>query len=297
MFVLACGCLQLQAQDYVDIVKIAVNNASLGNLENDFETSATNINTELYYPKRVNDKLVVLSGFTIENTSLNLYDGADRGNLLMTRLNLGIKHQHSEKWAGTYLVLPKLASDFENIGRSDFQIGGLVIMDYQASETWKVKFGMYSSMENFGTTITPIIGVWHRSKNKKFYINATLPIRMDINYALTKKGFSVGADLLTSIKSYHLSRSIGGSYVQEESIRFALYASHGFLNNSIIIRARAGFDTTDYGLYNSNETVGGQLLTFPLTGDSRNRLNPEFASAVYFGADLFYRFDLTKEKK
>lgn len=297
IFVLTFTCLQLQAQDYVDIVKIAGNNASLGNADNDFETSATNINIELYYPKRVSDKLVILSGFTVENTSLNLLEGADRGNLLMTRLNLGIKHQHSEKWSGTYLFLPKLASDFENIGGRDFQIGGLVIMDYQASETWKLKFGMYSSMENFGTTITPIIGVWHRSKNEKFYINATLPIRMDINYALTKKGFSVGADLLTSIKSYHLSQNGGGAYVQEESIRFALYASHGFLGNAIIIRARAGFDTTDYGLYDSNETVGAQLLTFPLTGDGRNRLNPEFSSALYFGADLFYRFDLTKEKK
>ncbi|NJM78483.1 MAG: hypothetical protein HC854_00485, partial [Flavobacterium sp.] len=85
-------------------------------------------------------------------------------------------------------------------------------------------------------------------------------------------------------------------YVQEESIRFAMYAAYGFLDNALILRGKVGFDTTDYGLYNANDKVGLQVLTVQVSGDDRNRLNSEFDSGVFFGADLIYRFDLNKKK-
>lgn len=251
---------------------------------------------EVYYPKKLSDKAVLLTGFTVENTRLNLFQGAERTSLTMTRLNIGMKYQHSEKWSGTYVLLPKLASDFENISSNDFQIGGLAVLDYQYNESSKVKFGVYSSSEFFGTTLTPIIGLWHRSKDSKFYINATLPIRMDANYALSKN-FSIGSDLLTSIKSYNLSEFNSEEYAQEESIRFALYAALAFMDNSVILRGKIGFDTTDYGVYDSNEKVGVQVLTFPLSTDKRTRSNAEFDSALYLGFDAIYRFDLTKQAK
>lgn len=284
----------VHAQDYVDIVKLSRNNATLGNLDDDGETSVNNTNFEVYFPKRINEDLVVLAGFTAENTRLNLSTGAERTGLTMTRLNLGIKYEHSDKWSGTYVVLPRLSSDFTDVSGDDFQIGALAILGYQYSEMWNVKFGGYVSSEFFGTTITPIIGFWHRSKNEKFYLNATFPIRADANYSLTSS-FSVGADLLTSIKSYNLSES--NAYVQEESIRFGLYGSYALLDNSLIVRAKAGFDTTDYGVYNENDRIGGQVLTFPLSGDDRTRLNSEFDAALYVGAELLYRFDLRKQKK
>lgn len=286
--------ISIQAQDYVDIVKFSNNNVTLGNIDNDYETNINNLNFELYYPSVINDKLVVLTGITAENTRLNVGEFADRSNLTMTRLNLGIKYQHSEKWSGTYVFLPKIASDFENIGSKDYQFGAIAVIDYQAKENLKYKFGLYSSSENFGTTVTPIFGLWYRSTNEKFYINATLPIRMDMNYAVTKN-FSLGTDLLTSIKSYNLSNFNSNFYVQEESIRFAMYASYGLLKNSLLVRAKVGLDTTDYGLYNSNEKVGVQVLTVQVSGDDRTRLNSEFASGIFFGADLIYRFNLNKK--
>ena len=296
--------LTASAQDYVDIFKLSVNNATLGNIDNNYETGVNNLNMEVYYPKKLSDKAVLLTGFTVENTRLDLnvsrIQTADivsgRSSLTMTRFNLGMKYQHSEKWSGTYVFLPKIASDFENIGSNDFQFGGLAVLDYQYNATSKIKFGVYASSENHGSTITPLIGIWHRSKNSKFYINATLPIRMDANYALSKK-FSVGSDLLTSIKSYNLSQVNSDNYVQEESIRFALYAALGLMDNSIIVRGKVGFDTTDYGLFNSNQKVGAQVLTFPLNTDNRTRLNSEFDSSLYVGFDAIYRFDLTKETK
>lgn len=294
------GCLILftlntQAQDYVDIVKLTGFNSTMENGTNS-ETSPGNINFELYYPSQINDKLVLLTGITAENTNLNLSPLSKASNLTMTRLNLGMKYKHSEKWSGTYVLLPKIASDFNNLGSNDYQIGAIAILDYQTKENFKYKFGLYSSTEVFGTTLTPLIGLWHRSENKKLYINATLPIRMDVNYALGNK-FSVGSDLLTSIKSYNLSATNSMQYVQEESIRFGFYASYGMMDNAILLRAKIGYDTTDYGVYNSNDKVGLQILTKQVSGDNRTRLNTEFVAAPYIGGDIIYRFDLNKKTK
>lgn len=279
------------AQDYVDIVKLSSNNATLENGTNS-ETQVNNLNFEIYYPKEINDNLVLITGLTAENTSLNLVPLAEKSNITMTRLNLGVKYKHSEKWSGTYVLLPKLASDFNANGSKNFQFGAIAVLDYTVSESFKYKMGLYSSTENFGTTLTPIIGLWHKSKNKKLYINATLPIRMDVNYSLADK-FSLGADLLTSVKSYNVESD---AYVQEESIRFGFYAQYRLMKNALLLRAKLGYDTTDYGLYNQNDQVGLQVLTFQVGGDDRNRLNTEFLAAPYFGADLIYRFDLSNRK-
>lgn len=74
-------CFTLQAQDYVDVFKISGNKTSLGNLEDDYEANMNNINAEFYYPTRINEKLEVLIGFTIENTNISLFNGANNGNL------------------------------------------------------------------------------------------------------------------------------------------------------------------------------------------------------------------------
>ena len=169
------------------------------------ETDVSNTNIELYMPIPITQKAVILAGFTYEKTGLgnmffdfgeSQYDFVDGSkNLIMTRLNLGMKIKHGNKWSGTYVALPKLASDFSNLGADDFQMGGLALLEKKYSSRKVLKFGAYVSSENFGTTVTPIIGLWYKSKNSKFYVNATLPIRADVNYSLTD-AFSLGANLL-----------------------------------------------------------------------------------------------------
>lgn len=279
------------AQDYLDVLKYSYNKATMGNEINANETDVSNTNVEFYFPLPVTGKTTIISGFTYENTRLSLDYSDDRSNLIMTRLNLGIKYNHGNGWSGTYVALPKFASDFEGLGSEDFQIGGLALLEKKYTGKYGLKFGTYVSSENFGTTVTPLVGLWYKSQNNKFYINATLPIRADINYSLTDK-FSLGGNLLTSIKSYNLAETNSQRYVQEESIRFALFAAYGFWNNALVARAKVGFDTTDYGLYAQGDKVGVQLLTAQLSGDKRERLNSEFSSAAFVGLDLIYRTSL-----
>jgi hypothetical protein len=291
LLVLLCIGGAAQAQDYIDLVKVSYNQATLGNVDNEAETEVGNFNLDVFAPIPITEKVVALAGVTYENTRLGLNHSDVRTNLIMTRLTMGVKYAHGNDWSGTYVALPKLASDFENIGGDDFQMGGLVLLEKKYTRRYGLKFGLYASSENFGTTLTPLAGLWYKSKNNKFYINAVLPIRADVNYSITSN-FSVGANLLTSIKSYNLSQADDLFYVQEESIRFSLFAAYGFMDDMLILRGRVGFDTTDYGLYGEGDTIGVQVLTAPLGGDDRNRLNSEFDSAVFFGLDLIFRAGL-----
>jgi hypothetical protein len=289
LLVLLLGCTIASAQNYLDLARLNIGNTTLEDEDGNQETDITNVNLEFLYPTPINDKTVLITGFTVENTSLSPTSGASNESLTMTRLNLGAKISHNSKWTGTYLLLPKIASNFDDLGGADFQFGAIALLEYRHKNRFRTKYGLYSSSEEFGAIITPLLGVYYRTPNNKFYIDAAFPIRMEANYGLTKS-LSLGADLRTSIKSYNL----GGvdTYVQEESIRFALYAGYSFMKEQLIVRAKAGLDTTDYGLYRSGDTVGAQVLTVALGGDDRTRLNNEFASSMFLGFDVIYRLDL-----
>lgn len=282
---------QLQAQDFFDIVKVSQNFATLGNLDNERETQTSNTNIELYYPFPLSSKVTVLGGFTYENTRLGLNFGRQRDNLIMTRVNLGAKIKHGKGWSGNYLVLPKLASDFNGTSDNDFQVGGLALLEKRLSVRKTYKFGTYVSSENFGTIFTPLVGLWYVTRNRKLTVNAILPIRSDIRYNISET-VGVGANLITSVKSYAVNSRENDLYVQEESIRFSLFAQHELIDDQLVLRAKIGLDTTDYGLYNIGDEIGAQVLTFELGGDDRNRLNSEFDTGLFFGFDLFWRTGL-----
>lgn len=297
LFVALLSISMLKAQDYLDIARLNIGNTTLQNVEDpqsgsEFETQATNVNLEFLYPTPLSKKTVLITGFTYENTTLRVAPSIAHDNLTMTRLNLGVKMYHSRKWTGTYLVLPKFAGNFQELGGNDFQLGVIALLEQRLKNRFRMKYGIYTSTEEFGQIITPLVGVYYRTPNNKFYIDAAFPIRMEANYSLTKS-ISLGADLRTSIKSYNLGGlDIGDTYVQEESIRAALYAGLTLLDDKLIARLKLGLDTTDYGLYQSDETVGAQVLTVALGGDDRTRLNDEFDSALFFGVDLIYRLGL-----
>ncbi|MGB3591522.1 MAG: hypothetical protein WBA16_07535 [Nonlabens sp.] len=288
------------AQDYLDVIRLNIAGTRLDNLDDARSTDVQNVNLEVLYPVPLGGKTTGILGFTYENTAIDNYfvkpqfqqpTIPNEENLAMLRINLGAKIQHNRKWTGTYVLLPKLATNWDDIDGDGFQFGALAMLDYKFKSRKRAKFGVYTSSERFGQIITPLLGGYYRSPNGKFYADATFPIRAEANYALTSL-FGVGADLRTSVKAYDLGGFRNDFYVQEESIRFSLYASLDLYKGQVIGRAKVGLDTTDYGLYNAGDEVGVQVLTFQVEGDERIRLNSEFDSSMYFGLDLIYRFGL-----
>lgn len=285
LLMIFCSAAEVSAQNYVDVIRANYNSTEFDDVQKTRKTNVDNYQLEFLYPKKFSENTTLLSGFAFENTDLS-YEPASQfdANITMLRLNVGLKLKHSEKLSGTYMLLPKIASDLESSSSKNYQIGTLALLEYQNKENLKTKYGLYASTENYGTQLTPLFGLYYLSKNNKFAIDAVLPIRMDINYKLGNE-FSVGSDLRTSIKSYHLQNH---TYIQEESIRASMYLGYGFLKNKLLLRGKFGFDTTDFGVYQSNQKVGLQILT--VANDNRTRLNNEFSSNLFYGLDLVYRF-------
>jgi hypothetical protein len=290
----------VQAQDFLDVIRLNLAGTRMDNLEDARSTDVQNVNLEVLYPVPIKSGITGILGFTYENTALDGYFNKpqfqstqipNEDNLAMFRVNLGAKVAHSRKWTGTYVFLPKIATNWDGIDSRDFQLGGIALMEYKFKNRKRAEFGIYSSSENFGTIITPMLGGYYASPNGKFYADATFPIRAEAAYSLTPL-FSLGADLRTSIKAYDLGGFRNEFYVQEESIRFALFASLDLYKGQVLGRAKVGLDTTDYGLYNAGDEVGVQVLTFQVEGDDRTRLNSEFDTSLYFGLDLIYRLGL-----
>ena len=120
------------SQSYVDILKI---NASTTNLNN-FKGSAsqTRIN-ELYadmnFPIKMGDSKSILTGFIFERIQAKLFANQQMKTVSSVCLKIGFNKTFNPKWSGTFILLPKISSDFVSITNKDFQVGAFAFMKYK----------------------------------------------------------------------------------------------------------------------------------------------------------------------
>ena len=163
-------------QNYVDLARIHYATTP----ENEFDSIGGNsiveeFGADITLPIQLNDDNTILTGFYLEQINTQL-DPLNPISISTINVKVGFNKKHSEKWNGTYILLPKLASDFINLTSKDFQIGGLVLMKYTKKENLKYSFGLYANGEMYGPMLTPLFGLYYKSKNQKFEANFTLPI-------------------------------------------------------------------------------------------------------------------------
>ena len=203
---------------------------------------------------------------------------------------------HSEKWTGTYLFMPKLSSDLKKIGRDDFQFGGLVLIDYKKREKFKYRFGLYYNSELFGPYFVPLFGLYYMSDNDKFEINATLPVWVDFNYRFAT-WFRLGTNFSGLTRTFNINEpqfAENGEYLVKQSNEIFLYGQFEFLK-SFIIQAKIGYSVgRRYSIYDETDKVGFGLLLFRFD-DDRDQLNSEFADGLIFRVRLIYRFSLSDD--
>ena len=131
----------LSAQSYIDLIRVTSNNATLGNIDNNNETDIHNFQVDALFPVPVAPTTGIVAGFTYENTRLGLQFTERRTNLIMPRLNVGIKHELKNDWSLTAVVLPKLASDFGDSSGDNFQIGALALFEKKVNRN-KIRFAL-----------------------------------------------------------------------------------------------------------------------------------------------------------
>lgn len=290
-------CFQsLIAQDYIDLVKVNYANILNAGFENsDAETNVGLLDVNLTYPIQLSDKAAIITGVDYNQQNLDLFPDAESVSLNNITLKAGVNLKHSEKWSGTYVFLPKIASQDLHTDGDHFFFGGLVLLKYQKSERMQYRFGAYASTEGFGTFMTPILGMYYTSENSKWEFTATLPINADLNYSFNE-AISAGLGFQAFVRSYSLERqeALPELYTQVANIEFAPYFQHSFADKSILVRLQAGYSTASYEVYEEGDTLPIRVSAFEF-GNDRNLLNPEMTGNLFVRVGATYRFHLARK--
>lgn len=283
------------SQSYVDLFSINYGKSAATSYENGSQkTTITNLDADLTLPIELDEKYAIITGIDFSNNTLQLFPDSNYNNLYLTRIKAGINITHSEHWSGTYILLPKLSSDYINLSMDDFYIGGVAVLKYKKSKNLSYKFGLYASNEAFGLFISPLIGLYYLSPNSRFEMNLYLPNNADLNYSLTNKT-KIGADFVARGKSFKLNT--GGtrsSYAENNSLEFSSYLQNNSLIKNVLVRLKLGISTNSFEVYPIDQKIAFATTLFKF-GDNRTQLNTNLSSSAFIKIEAIYRFDIASK--
>ncbi len=283
------------SQSYVDLFSINYGKSAKTSYENSSQTTTiTNLDADLTLPIELNEKYAIITGIDFSNNTLQLFPDANYNNLYLTRVKAGINISHSEHWSGTYILLPKLSSDYINLSMDDFYLGGVAVLKYKKSKNLSYKFGLYASNEAFGLFISPLIGLYFLSPNSRFEMNLYLPNNADLNYSLTNKT-KIGTDFVARGKSFKLTTDgTRSSYAENNSLEFSSYVQNNSLIKNVLIRLKLGFSTNSFEVYPIDQKIAFATTLFKF-GDNRTQLNTNLSSSAFVKIEAIYRFDIASK--
>ncbi|MEQ1585369.1 MAG: DUF6268 family outer membrane beta-barrel protein [Cyclobacteriaceae bacterium] len=279
-------------QKYVDIARLWYGNSSLNKFENsDSSTRLMEVGLDLTIPFVINSSDALLTGLFYERIETRLFEKDPETTVSVIGVRAGLSKKHSDKWSGTYLLIPKLASDFDHIGSKDFQLGFIALMKYSKSLNKNYKVGIYYNSELFGPFIVPLFGLYYLSKNEKFETNLTLPFLADLNYKLHRR-LNVGLNFNGQVRSYHLtevSATNQPGYLVKATNELFSYLKFN-LTESLSVQTRLGYSVgRSYRVYDENDKISFGTLLIKV-GDDRQQLNTDFADGFIYQATIVYRF-------
>ncbi len=283
------------AQNYVDIAKIYYANTPYNTFNGTNEGSnVEEFSLDLLYPiKLKNDNAFITGVFTEAIRTRVSPANSNLTSVYTINPKIGMSIKHSEKWSGTYVFLPKIASDLKAFGSDDLQFGAFGLLKYKKNKNLNYKLGLYYNGELFGPLFVPLFGLYYLSPNKKFETNLTLPIAGDANYAL-KSWVKVGVNYFGLVRSYNLNAPYDGDpnvYLAKTTNEVFGYLQFHF-GKSVLLQTKVGYSIgRNYSVYDDADKISWALSAIKL-GDEREALNPEFENGMVVRLNLIYRFHL-----
>lgn len=282
--------LTCQAQNHVDIFKFNFGESFKNNFKDTLSTHIYSMDAELTLPFKINQKHAVITGIDYSRNSLQLFPESSFSKLQSTTLKLGLASQWNDKWSSAVVLFPKIASDYKDISSKDFYLGLIATAKMKKTENFSWRFGIYASTEAYGVFTTPILGWQYQSPNEKFEMDMSLPIKGDMNYKLGV--VSIGADYYGISRSFRFQDDDKQKfYADLNSIKLSAYLQWNTFNESLLLRAKLGYSSDNYSVYNENQKIGLGLSAFKF-GDNRTQLNPDLQGSPFFKIEAVYRFQV-----
>lgn len=287
----------LYGQQYVDVARIYFSNTPQNKFDgSEATTRVKELGADLTFPIVLNSKLAVLTGVFYEQTETRLFEDQSEQLLTMTGLRAGLSITHSKKWSGSYMVVPKLASDMENVNGRDFQLGVIGLLKYAKHDRLSYKVGAYYNAELFGPLFVPLFGLYYQSPDKKFESNLTLPFQADANYALHKR-INAGMNFNGQVRSFKLSElpeSGNEGYAVKASNELFTYLRFN-LTDGLFLQVKAGYTLgRSYRVFEAGDKVSFASVLIRV-GDDRTQLNTDFSDGFVYQLNLVYRVSTNKK--
>lgn len=282
------------SQNYIDILKVNAGTTPYNSFDSgSAKTKINQIDADLMVPVKINERFTVITGLIYENFQTMLFAGETVKSFGSATLKLGANKQFNERWSGTMVLLPKIASDYKTFGNKDFQSGALLLMKYIKHENLNYKFGLYYNSELFGPFVVPMAGMYYLSTDGKFEANIMLPLQADLCYQLFPL-MNVGCNFVGQIRSYHLTDitpANHSTYLVRSTNEIFGYLKFNVSKN-ISIQTKLGHSVgRNFRVFNDNDKVAVALPAL-YVGDNRTQLNSDFGNGRLFQVVLQYRFHL-----
>ena len=290
--ILSICSIVVSGQKYIDLFKVDYSTTP----QNKFDTSSAStslneMNGNLTIPLPLNDNFAILTGLTYEMATATFNPNRKEESLTGITLKLGANVKHSDKWSGTYLILPKISSDFKEVANQDFQLGAVALMKYTKSDRLNYRFGFYTNSELLGPVLVPLFGFYYLSTSEKFEAKVLLPVAVDLNYSINEH-FRFGLTFKGQVRTYNLNTPIGvekDRYLQRSINDVYSYFQYG-MDNGINFQVGIGRSVgRSYQIYDDKVSFALPLSYF---GDNREQLNTDFADSWLFKVTAFYRLKL-----
>lgn len=279
-------------QEYIDLFKASHSISPSNPFEDsECESMINETKIDLTLPVKLNDRIALLTGVAYDRISVTVNPGRQESTVTGVALKMGANVKHSSKWSGTYLVLPKVASDLKELSQNDLQIGGAVLMKYTKSKRFNYKFGVYSNREHFGTIIAPIVGFYYLDRTERFEANVLVPSLVDLNYKVSKR-VKTGVNFNGQVKTYNLNGTSldQGNYLSRTSNELTAYVEYEIKNGFHFQVAVGHSFARSYRVYDEGVSLALPLVYF---GDERKQLNADFSDGFLFKVGVSYRLNLS----
>ncbi|PKP45024.1 MAG: hypothetical protein CVT95_09755 [Bacteroidetes bacterium HGW-Bacteroidetes-12] len=288
LFFALFNCAISFSQEYIDLLKFHYAATPKNNfVDTNDKAPLSEVGIDLTLPLKINNSLTIITGLFWENINTQLAPETEEISISTLNIRIGINKKHSEKWSGTYLLLPKISSDLKDIDKNHFQLGFLGLLKRTHSATKNYSVGLYYNQELFGPFFVPLLGLYR--KTEKWEFNITLPIWADINYSISNR-ISAGATFSAFVRSYYLGNY--DNYVVKKNNELFGYLQYK-LNRSILFQAKIGYSIgRSFRAFPKNEKIDLGISAFRF-GDNRKKLNSDFEDGLVFNFRMIYRFDLS----